>query len=99
MEWDEIQSIYKAALRDAYNVLATSRDPLWLAADAPIRKELVIAVAENTMVRDGYVPSSWRYLADCQNCGEVPVAAPHSGTLVGCPWCANGGKPSVYCFV
>jgi hypothetical protein len=98
-DFDDAQVLFKAALTDSFNMLTASKDPLWLEADAKTRKHLARMVAENRMVALGYVPSSWKYTGTCQKCGPVPLEEPTDQELVGCPWCASGSKPSVYCFV
>lgn len=98
-EFEDAQVIFKTALREAYDTLSHSGDPLWLEADAGTRKQLVRMVAENKMIAAGYVPSSWVYTGKCRQCGDVPLDAPVEQELVGCPWCAVGSVPHIFTFV
>lgn len=98
-DFDDAQVLFKAALADAFTALTASNDPLWLEADATTRKHLARMVAENRMVALGYVPSSWKFTGTCRKCGTVPLEEPVEQDLVGCPWCASGSKPNVFCFV
>lgn len=96
---EDVQGMFKQALRDAFTYLTRSREREWLESDAEGRNRLVRLFAENDMVSKGYVPSSWRYRATCRSCGNVPVEEPVGEELVGCPWCASGSKPEVYTFL
>jgi hypothetical protein len=98
-DFDDAQVLFKAALSDAYKLLSSSGDPLWLEADTATRKHLARMVAENKMIALGYVPSSWTHTGTCRKCGTVPLEEPTQGELVGCPWCAAGSAPHVYTFV
>ena len=57
-EWEDAQTLFKAALKDAYTELTKSKDPLWVKADEPTKRQLTRMVAENKLVELGYVPSS-----------------------------------------
>lgn len=99
-DWQEdVRARWKEALREAHTVLAESREPEWVDGDPETRQHLVRLVAENRMVAQGYVPSSWRYSGQCRRCGIVPLEEPVSEPLVGCPWCAVGAKPRVFTYL
>lgn len=95
----DTKELWKLAIKEAYTMLCRSKDPLWAEADDGTRKALVRLIAENSMISQGYVPTTWRFKGRCKTCGEVPLEAPVAEELVGCPWCASQSKPSVFTFV
>lgn len=96
---EDVSLVWKQALRDAHTILTECKEPEWVEGTAETRKHLVRLFAENQMVAQGYVPSSWRHSGNCEKCGVVPLDTPADGVLVGCPWCASKSKPKVFTFL
>ena len=48
----------------------------------------VTLLAENAMMRDGFIPSSMTGWLKCKRCGSMPADFGFNGdTVEGCPWC------------
>jgi len=73
--------------------------PEWdeLGDDLERRIAHIRVLAENKMMRLGYVPRTFIFRATCKVCGPIPLDFEVVSEMESCPWCRIGGKPETFC--